>query len=151
MRTKPNTKQDSNASGKGEARPRSQSFAKADRILKHANFKQVYETGQRQFSQNMTFFFVLAESESPTLRLGFTVSRALGGSVERNRMRRRVREAVRTQLSSLKDALLAKGLSAEIVINPKKTSLKAEFETLRGEVAKGFAAIAAAKPKQVRA
>lgn len=122
-------------------------FVKADRLLKHASFKQVYETGQRQFSPNMTFFFILSESATPATRIGFTVSRALGGSVDRNRMRRRVREAVRPQLETLKSAMRSRGLSADIVINPKKTSLKAEHETLRAEVAKGFAAIASAKIK----
>lgn len=152
MRTTPNTKQDPKAARTGVSRPAPRfAFAKTDRLLKHASFKQVYETGQRQFSQNMTFFFVLSESETPSVRLGFTVSRALGGSVERNRMRRRVREAVRPQLAELKIALAARGLSADVVINPKKTSLKAGFETLRAEVAKGFAAIGSAKPKKAGA
>jgi ribonuclease P protein component len=35
------------------------------------------------------------ESASPAARVGFTVSRKVGGSVERNRARRRLREAAR--------------------------------------------------------
>jgi len=151
MRTKSDTNENSKASGMGVPRPKRLAFAKTDRILKHANFKQVYESGQRQFSQTMTFFFLLSEAQTPTVRVGITVSRALGGSVERNRMRRRVREAVRAQLPSLKEALASKNVSAEIVINPKKASLKAEFGTLMAEVTKGFSAIASAKPKKAGA
>ena len=146
MRTNTNKSTKVSASGTGVARPALR-FVKADRLLKHASFKQVYEIGQRQFSQNMTFFFILSESATSAIRIGFTVSRALGGSVDRNRMRRRVREAVRPQLEQLKLALKSRGLSADIVINPKKTSLKAEHESLRAEVVKGFAAIASAKVK----
>lgn len=67
-------------------------------------------------------------------RIGFTVSRALGGSVHRNRIRRRMREAVRSNLVALTAAV-------DIVINPKKSAETTEFAALRGEVARAFAAI----------
>ena len=69
-------------------------------------------------------------------RIGFTVSRALGGAVERNRIRRRTREAVRQHYS-----LLASGI-VDVVINPRKSVLKADFAVLSQEVARAFALIA---------
>jgi len=81
----------------------------------------------------MTFFY-LDHPEGSRARVGFTVSRALGGAVERNRIRRRVREAVRMSLASLHRA-------ADVVINPKRSAMKADFEALVAEVAKGFSVI----------
>ena len=87
----------------------------------------------------MTFFYLErkpmeAGKASAGPRIGFTVSRALGGSVDRNRIRRRVREAVRMNLATL-------GRVVDVVINPKRSVMKAEFPALVAEVAKGFGVI----------
>lgn len=111
----------------------SQSFPKSARLLKRADFVRVYENGRRHFGPNMTFFY-LDQPEGKKPRVGFTVSRALGGAVERNRIRRRVREAVRMNLGDLHRA-------ADLVINPKRSAAKADFQVLVAEVAKGFAVI----------
>ena len=68
------------------------------------------------------------------LRVGFTVGRALGGAVERNRMKRRLREAVRLTRP-------AAGASADVVINPKKSLLTIEFAAMVNEVRRAFVAI----------
>ena len=67
-------------------------------------------------------------------RIGFTVSRALGGAVHRNRIRRRMREAVRGNLPLLKAPV-------DVVINPKKSAELVDFAVLRVEVTRAFAAI----------
>lgn len=117
-------------------------FSKAARLLKHADFVRVYESGRRQFAPHMTFFFLLRE-DARGPRIGLTVGRALGGSVERNRIRRRTREAVRANLPLLSEPL-------DVVINPKRTVLKAEFAALLREVAQGFAAIEKGKGEAKR-
>ncbi len=71
------------------------------------------------------------------VRIGFTVSRALGGSVERNRMRRRTREAVRHHLG----ALAGLPVPLDVVINPKKSLLKAEFNAISEEIERAFRVI----------
>ena len=115
-------------------------FPKSAHLLKHADFRRVYENGKRHFSGNMTVFYLhrarlapentntarwgcrLAEPEGA--RIGFTVSRALGDAVKRNRIRRRTREAVRQHYS-----LLA-GEAVDVVINPRKSVLRADFAVL---------------------
>ena len=122
-------------------------FGRESRLLKHADFQRVYEQGRRQFSANMTFFYLLSGGSSPfRAHVGFTVGRVMGPAVVRNRIRRRMRDAVRHTLPVLDRELALRQLSAEVVINPKKGALKTEMEKLRGEVAKGFLAIAAAAP-----
>src|SRR5262249_40576867 len=64
-------------------------------------------------------------------RVGFTVGRALGGAVQRNRMKRRLREAVRLSRPN-------PGLDVDIVINPKKSLLTADFAAVQNEVSRAF-------------
>jgi len=70
----------------------------------------------------------------PDLRVGFTVGRALGNAVHRNRMKRRLREAVRMSRPPV-------GPSADVVINPKKSLLTADFEDVVNEVRRAFVVI----------
>jgi len=82
----------------------------------------------------MTVFY-LRQAEGGA-RIGFTVGRVLGGAVARNRIKRRMREAVRLERSRLKG-------SVDVVINPKKSVLIAAFPVLVEEVNKAFAVITA--------
>lgn len=117
-------------------------FPKSAHLLKHADFRRVYEKGRRHFSGNLTAFYLRrpAEAQAPgagPVRVGFTVGRALGGSVERNRIRRRLREAVRMQMSSLSG--IAEPI--DVVINPKKSVLQVEFAVLSEEVSRALQVI----------
>jgi ribonuclease P protein component len=124
-------------------------FPRTARLLRHADFERVYKQGRRHFSANLTvFYWPRPENTSPVapagkgtgasapqgLRVGFTVGRALGGAVQRNRMKRRLREAVR----------MSRPLSAiavDVVINPKKSLLATDFPVVLNEVSKAFAVI----------
>jgi ribonuclease P protein component len=74
------------------------------------------------------------------LRVGFTVGRALGGAVQRNRMKRRLREAVRMSAPLSLSSPLA-GVAADVVINPKKSLLAADFSDVLNEVRRAFVVI----------
>ena len=63
--------------------------------------------------------------------IGFTVPRALGKAVVRNRIRRRVREAVRFHLDRLNPQW-------SIVINPRRKAFDAPMPELRREVEKSL-------------
>jgi ribonuclease P protein component len=130
-------------------------FPKTAHLLKHSDFQRVYQQGRRHFSGNMTVFYLRTQVEAApepneagtakdlcaradgNTRIGFTVSKALGGSVERNRMRRRTREAVRHHLYMLKNMSDA----VDVVINPKKSLLAAEFPQISQEVERAFRVI----------
>ena len=111
-------------------------FPKKRRLLRHADFEQVYKQGRRHFAAHLTVFYVRrsAGRGSEGVRVGFTVGRVLGGAVQRNRMKRRLREAVR--LSGFPPEV-----SADVVINPKRSLLGADFAEIRNEVAKAFQVI----------
>ncbi|HXM69278.1 MAG TPA: ribonuclease P protein component [Candidatus Acidoferrum sp.] len=121
-------------------------FPRTARLLRHADFERVYKQGRRHFSASMTFFYwprSEATQDTPAknrraapqgLRVGFTVGRALGGAVQRNRMKRRLREAVRLSHPPI-------GIAADVVINPKKSLLSADFSDALKEVSRAFGVI----------
>ena len=118
-------------------------FPRSLRLLRHADFERVYKEGRRHFSAHMTVFY-LRRAQAGGLRVGFTVGRVLGGAVERNRIKRRLREAVRLRP-------MTSSVPVDVVINPKKSVLKIDFADLLGEVGQAFAVIqqklAAKSPK----
>jgi ribonuclease P protein component len=128
-------------------------FPRTARLLRHADFERVYKQGRRHFSASMTVFYwprsesrQAAEIEKEKkieeksasapqdLRVGFTVGRVLGGAVQRNRMKRRLREAVRM-------CRPLKAIAADVVINPKKSLLTVDFSAVLNEVSRAFAVI----------
>jgi ribonuclease P protein component len=108
-------------------------FPRRGRLLRHADFLRVYEQGQRHFASLMTVFY-LAAPEAQGCRVGFTVSRALGNAVVRNRMRRRLREAVRLTPAGT-------AVAVDVVMNPKKALLSAEFSEIQREIKRAFEVI----------
>ncbi|MGA8309566.1 MAG: ribonuclease P protein component [Terriglobales bacterium] len=107
-------------------------FPRSVRLLRHADFERVYKLGKRHFAACMTVFYLRrAEGDGP--RVGFTVGRVLGGAVVRNRMKRRLREAVR-----LHGPIPA---AVDVVINPKKSILATPFADLRNEIRRAFVVI----------
>jgi ribonuclease P protein component len=118
----------------GESTPRAgKTNPRGGRLLRHADFERVYKLGRRHFSANMTVFY-LRRAEGDGMRVGFTVGRALGGAVDRNRMKRRLRESVRLCRPAASPAV-------DVVINPKKTVRTVEFSLLLSEVSRAFEVI----------
>jgi ribonuclease P protein component len=122
-----------NQSGEKSAGQDGARFPRAARLLKHADFERVYKQGKRHFSSHMTVFY-LRQTEGRA-RVGFTVGRVLGGAVQRNRIKRRLREAVRLRRAALKAPV-------DVVINPKKSVLAVEFRVVVEEVRQAFDVIA---------
>ena len=136
--------------GKQPAANAGASFPRAARLLKHSDFDRVYKQGRRHFSPHMTVYYLpqapgvlpenaASENAPPEklARFGFTVGKVLGGAVERNRIKRRLREAVR-----LRRAVLNGSHAVDVVINPKKSVLKLEFSLVLEEVGRALDAIA---------
>ncbi len=83
----------------------------------------------------MTVFFLRRGAghgdESCSLRVGLTVGKVLGNAVERNRIKRRMREAVGASWPT-------ESGSIDVVFNPRKSVLQLPFDELRAEVERGL-------------
>jgi ribonuclease P protein component len=125
----------------------SQMIAANSRLRKHADYQKVYKSARKQFGGRMSYFFMLRTPQSdgpPTsdpsgpdpnaVRVGLTVPKALGGAVDRNRIKRRMRAAVRKQLPLL-------SAPVDVVLHPKRSAIDVDFAILEREVATVFRAI----------
>jgi ribonuclease P protein component len=71
------------------------SFAAADRLHRSAEFLRLQRNGVRFQSPHFVLYAGNLDAEPERSRLGITVSRRIGNSVVRNRVKRRVREVFR--------------------------------------------------------
>lgn len=67
-------------------------------------------------------------AEAGAVRVGFTVSRVVGGAVVRNRVRRRLREAAGTVLGA------HAGDGLDVVLIGRKAALGRAFDALKGDM-----------------
>jgi ribonuclease P protein component len=74
----------------------------AHRLTDAETFRRTSRTGRR--SSSRTLVVHLAALDEPALRVGFVVSKAVGNSVVRNRVKRRLRHLVRDRLGGLPGA-----------------------------------------------
>ena len=87
-------------------------FCKQQKLLKRAEFLRCYNGGKRHFTPSFIFFVLPTQAE--TWRLGTAVSRKVGGAVQRNRVKRLLREFFRQHQKGLPQGV-------DIVAVPKKS------------------------------
>ena len=68
------------------------------RLKREKDFNLVFNTGKRLFSNNLTLIFI----PSKELKIGFAVSKKHGGSVKRNRIKRILRESLRSFMPEIR-------------------------------------------------
>ncbi len=105
-------------------------FPKSARILRSSDFRKVYDNGTR-YTCPLFAAFRLAKPEFGGPCVGFTTPKALGKAVIRNRIKRRVREAVRLELAVLSSEW-------SIVFNPRRKAFDCPFTELQAEVKRLF-------------
>ena len=111
--------------GKRQSGERQYGLPKSARLLRTADYRKVYAEGRRR---NLGILAAIsrATGEQPS-RVGMAVSRAFGGAVERNRLKRRLREAVRKHRADL-------GPGWDIVFHPRAEAKAAKFADLEAAV-----------------
>ena len=129
------------------------------RLRKHADYQRVYREGKRQSLPLMTYFFAarmpqdeaeLGSTAKPTRtraidipagsRVGLTAGRVLGNAVARNRIKRRMRQAIRQAQTELT-------ANVDVVLHPRRTVLEAEFSQIERDVLRAFRAVQLALKK----
>ena len=98
------------------------------RLRKHADYQRAYAASRKRQSASMSWF--LAPQQSAALdgpRVGLTAGKVLGKAHERNRIKRRMREALRRHVE-----LLPQG--CDLIIHPRRSILTLEFAKLEAEI-----------------
>jgi ribonuclease P protein component len=103
-----------------------QSIAGA-RLRKHADYQRAYAAARKKQSASMSWFLA---PQSPCVegpRIGLTAGKVLGKAHERNRIKRRMREALRRHVE-----LFPNGF--DLILHPRRGVLTIEFAKLEAEV-----------------
>jgi ribonuclease P protein component len=109
--------------------PRSnERLPRAERLRKRAGFQAVQGKGRKLHTDHF-LVFALPQATAARTRLGITVSKKIGGSVQRNRVKRLVREAFRRH-----KALFPPGI--DLVFVAKKGAHEAQFDQVVREIEK---------------
>jgi ribonuclease P protein component len=109
------------------------------RLRKHADYQRVYKASRKQFSKQMSYFFTLRTGDelaadpdgAAGARVGLTVGKVMGKAVDRNRIKRRMREAVRKNLGALTTPV-------DVILHPRRSVIDLEFAVLEREVGTVF-------------
>lgn len=98
---------------------------RACRLVHPAEYDAVYSDGRRRTSREFTIF--LRPNDLEISRFGWSIKKALGNAVRRNRIRRRLREVLRLHRGEI-----AQGW--DIVIHPRGSVATAPFLALTDEL-----------------
>jgi len=118
------------------------------RMRKHADYQRAYAAACKKQSASMSWFLAPQPADgpdAPNTRIGLTAGKVMGKAHERNRIKRRMREALRRHVD-----LLPAGF--DVIFHPRRTVLTIEFAKLEAEIvrilqqAKAGAARGAQKP-----
>ncbi len=103
----------------------------SSRLRKHADYLRAYAAGRKRHSAAMSWFLAPqttgTESAPPASRVGLTVGKVMGKAHERNRIKRRMREALRRHVD-----LLPAGF--DLIFHPRRNVLTMEFAQLEREI-----------------
>jgi ribonuclease P protein component len=106
------------------------------RLRKHADYQRAYAASRKRQSASMSWFLApqpYAAPQTPAIktadgpRVGLTAGKVMGKAHERNRIKRRMREALRLHVD-----LLPPG--CDLILHPRRTVLTIDFKKLESEI-----------------
>lgn len=112
----------------------------AHRLTTAGQFRQVVRRGRRGAAATLVAHVSTSATEGP-VRVGFVVSRAVGGAVVRNRVVRRLRHQVRPRLAGLPDGSM-------LVVRALPPAATADSDQLGRDLDQAIEAALRRRPRQ---
>ena len=95
---------------------------KKHRLRKNDDFKKVYKKGKNYWNRNLILYIM--KNGLDYTRIGFSVTKKIGNSVVRNKIRRRMKEICRQNLNNI-------GKGYDIIFIPKKNVVDITYRDLK--------------------
>lgn len=92
------------------------------RLRNNEDFKKVYRKGKNYWNRNLVMYVM--KNKLNRSRVGFTVTKKIGNSVVRNRVKRRMKEIFRENVSNIKEEY-------DIIIIPKRNVVDIDYDQLK--------------------
>jgi ribonuclease P protein component len=112
------------------SRPAQRQSLAGSRLRKHSEYLRAYAAARKRQSASMSWFLAPQISDAAVQsapRVGLTAGKVLGKATERNRIKRRMREALRRHVG-----LLPQGF--DLIFHPRRNVLTMEFAQLEAEI-----------------
>jgi ribonuclease P protein component len=116
-----------------ESKPARRNSLAGARLRRHADYVTAYAAARKRQSANMSWFLAPRTEDAASgacatgARVGLTAGKVLGKAHERNRIKRRMREALRRHVN-----LLPSGF--DLIFHPRRSVLTMDFAKLEAEV-----------------
>jgi ribonuclease P protein component len=103
------------------------------RLRRHADYQRAYAGSRKRQSASMSWFLArqlpayAGAALPPGPRVGLTAGKVLGKAHERNRIKRRMREALRRHVDMLPQGF-------DLILHPRRIVLTLDFAKLEAEI-----------------
>ena len=101
-------------------------------LKRNKEFRHVYRKGQSKATRQLVLVYARAgaKQQKPPIRVGFSVSKKLGNSVVRNRVKRRLRESFGPMIPCVKSGYNLIFIAREPVVDEKFSAIESAMRSL---------------------
>ena len=96
-----------------------------NRLKKRYQYQYIYKSGNYVSDKSVSLHYTTAKSNH--IKVGFAVTKKIGGAIKRNLIRRRLREIIRNHLPNLKQ-------NYNIILVAKEQIASVDFENLSRQI-----------------
>ena len=95
------------------------------RIRKNMEFKDIYKSGKNYWNRNLILY--VKKNDLNRTRVGYTITKKLGNAVERNRLRRKMKEIYRLNFYNIEEGY-------DLIFIAKKNIKDIPYKELEGSM-----------------
>lgn len=114
-------------------------LTRAQRLTTSRGITRTVRHGRRAGSRTVVLHLLVDPADGATPRVGFVVSKAVGGAVVRNQVKRRLRHLARERLTSLPG-------SATLVVRAQPAAATASYDELGADLDRALARLLGRSP-----